>query len=986
MTKKLKKYIYIVCGIIATYAILGFLILPWILKSKLPEIIQEKTGKVASVSDIKFNPFALTLSMQGFEMKEPEGEKLIGLGEFFFNFGVFSSVKHLAAAIDEVRLTEPYINAKIRKNGDINLADLAQPSTEPEEPETPEEGDPFPVWIKDIKIEQGHVLFTDNSLQTPFKKNIQPLDFMVKNLTTKKSDKDSKMNVSIELEKGGKLDWTGDLTIHPVVKSAGSITLSGLNLQTLWEYIQDQFKFKIQKGSLAIYSDYNFELINEKPQLLLEKGKISLSDFDLSSKENPESIINIPSFDINQISLNLIKQQVNIQEIASNNSRFLTQINPEGELNFVSLFATSSENNEPPPPKPTQKSDNKEPGKPWVVDIANINLKDYAVDFTQETEGNPLKLNLAPINLSINDFKTIPGNQFNLDLNIGVNKSGNISTKGKIGIDPVITSLDIKVDKLGLKPFQPFLDQSTKLEIISGSVNLDKKFNFSQSSDGKNIIKLAGNASINNFKTVEANTNNEFLGWQAILLNDLKFSLDPMSLDIAVINIKKISSKVIINKDKSTNISKIFSSPNPKEKVEKKEPPKTEEKSEEDSNFALNIGAIKFKNGETYFSDSSLIIPFKVNIKKLNGSVTKISTDTKSRSSINLTGKVNKVSPVLIKGSLAPFDFQNHLDMKLNFKGLDMTTVTPYMAEFAGYKIEKGKLTLDLNYKIKRKKLNATNQVVLNQLTLGDEIESPNSVSLPLNLGIGLLKDADGVIDLNLPIEGSLDDPEFSVFGLVGKVLLNLITKAITSPFAMMGDLLGTDADLSQITFAQGSSRVADEQEKLLNTIAEGLKKRPQLQLEIKGTAFQEEDTLGLAEKQVESAIKTALWKDLDEDERPASINKVKLEGKDYYELLIDHYEDKFPDTSDELVDKAEDAETPDQAKPFYDQIKQQLVSTITINKSKLEQLANRRATNVSDYLTQQDIDVERIFILGEELHPKSEDGNISTNLNLTAQ
>ena len=482
MSEKLKKIIYIFCGIIATYAILGFFIVPMVLKSKLPEIIQEKTGKTATVAEIKFNPFALTLGMKGFEMNEPDGEKLIGLGEFFFNFGIFSSIQHLAAGIDEVRLTEPYINAKIRKNGDINLADLAQSSAEQEPEKTEEEGDLFPVWIKDIKIERGHVLFSDNSLQTPFKKNIQPLNFSVKNLTTKKSDKHSDINITFELEKGGKLDWTGDLSINPVVKSAGSLTLDGLNMHTLWEYIQDQFNFKIKKGALALKSDYSFELINDKPQLLLSKGKISLTDFDLSDKKDPQSVINIPSFEINEISLDLMKQQVNIKEILSNKSRFVTQINPQGEVNFTSLFADNSVKKQP---KPTKNPEKKQSEKPWVVDIANINFKDYVVDFTLETEGNPVKLNLAPINLSISDFKTIPGNQFNLDLNIGVNKTGNIVSKGKVGIDPVITELDVKADKLAIKPFQPFLDQSTKLEIVSGFVGVDNKVNFSQSSDGK---------------------------------------------------------------------------------------------------------------------------------------------------------------------------------------------------------------------------------------------------------------------------------------------------------------------------------------------------------------------------------------------------------------------------------------------------------------------------------------------------------------------
>ncbi len=980
-TMKYKKPLLIIAGLISFYAILGFFVIPWVIKAKLPEIIEEQTGKIGSITEARFNPFTLTLSLKGFEMKEPNDEKIIGLGELFINYGVVNSFAKLAVAVDGVRLTEPYANIKIRKDGSLNLADLAKPGPPEEEPEESEESDePFPVWVKDIKIETGEIDFADLSLDSPFKTEITPLNLHVQNLTTKVSDDEQGLSLSMKLGRGGSLDWKGDLELNPTIKSNGLLEIKELNGHTFWDYAKDQLNFKIQKGKLDIKTNYAFHLEGDQPQLTLSDAAVHLNDFNLTPKDSNQSVISIPDFSLTGISFDLIKQLVVINKVDSKAAKFTTHISKDGEVNFNTLFAGKSPKE---PVKEPEKKTESESSKPWLVKVVNVALSDYAVDFTQETEGDPLKLDLSPITIGVSDFSTKPGNQFGLDIQIGVNKTGKINTKGKVAIDPVSAQLDIKANQLGLKAFQPYLDESTKLKLLKGSVDLDNKLDFKLDQDGKPSVNLTGNASINNLETIEAKSKKEFLSWKTVTLDDMKFSLDPMKLDIAKIDIFDISSKVIIYKDKTTNISKIFPGPKktsqPKEKKKEQKP-----KSKDENPFDLNIGAINFANGTSYFADRSIIIPFAANIKRLNGYVKNISTDKKSRSKVLLKGKVNRVSPVLIKGSVSPFDVEDHLDMQMSFKGLDMTTATPYMAEFAGYKIEKGKLSLDLGYKIKRKSLNATNKVVINQLTLGDEVESPNSVSVPIKLGIGLLKDANGVIDIDLPIEGRLDDPQFSVFGLVGKVLLNLLTKAVTAPFSMMASLVGSDADLSRVEFEAGRSEVSEEQQTILSTVAKGLSKRPQLQLEVRGIAYQENDGKALADQKVMRDIKSVKWEDLDEDERPPKLDDVELDDEEYHEILSDLFEDRFPDQSDELIDKAEDAPDPATAKSFYEEIKQKMVAATSVGEDALEELANRRATSISLYLTEKTkTSVERIFILDHAIKPKAENDEVITELKI---
>ncbi len=976
---KYKKPLLIIAGLISFYAILGFFVVPWAIKAKLPDIIQEQTGKIGSLAEARFNPFTLALSLKGFEMKEPNDEKIIGLGELFINYGVINSFAKLAVAVDEIRLTEPYANIKIRKDGSLNLADLAKPGEPEEEPEDSEESDElFPVWVKDIKIETGKIDFADLSLDSPFKTDITPLNLHVQNLTTKLSDDEQGLSLSLNLGAGGSLDWRGDLELNPSIKSTGQLEIKALNAHTFWDYAKDQLNFKIPKGKLGVKTNYAFHLEGDQPQLVLSDASVRLNDFNITPKDSDQSVISIPEFSLTGISFDLIKQLVVINKVDSKAAKFITHISKTGEVNFNTLFVGKSSEEPVKKPEKTTESDN---SKPWLVKVVNVALNDYTVDFTQETEGDPLKLDLSPITIGVSDFSTEPANQFGLDVQIGVNKTGTINTKGKVAIDPVSAQLDITANKLGLKAFQPYLDQSTKLKLVRGSIDLDNKFDFKLNQEGKPSVNLTGNASINNLQTIEEKSKKEFLAWKTVTLDNIKFALDPMKLDIAKIDINRISSKVIIYKDKSTNISKIFPSP-PESSQPKKNKPKPQTKDE--NPFDLKIGSINFINGSSYFADQSMIIPFAANIKRLNGSIKKLSTDKKSHSSVLLKGKVNKVSPVLIKGSLSPFDVEDHLDMQMSFKGLDMTTATPYMAEFAGYKIEKGKLSLNLGYKIKKKSLNATNKVVINQLTLGDEIESPNSVSLPIKLGIGLLKDADGVIDIDLPIEGRLDDPQFSVFGLIGQVLVNLVTKAVTAPFSMMASLVGSDADLSRIQFKAGRSEIDEEQQTILNTVATGLGKRPQLQLEVRGVAYQEDDGKALADQKVMRTIKAVKWEDLDEDERPEKVEDVVLNDEEYQELLSDLFEDKFPRQADALIDKAEDAPDPATAKTIYEEIKQKLVAATAVGDDALEALANERATAISQYLTEKtETSVERIFILDHAIKPKAENNEVITELKI---
>ncbi len=974
--EKYKKPLLIVTGLIVLYALIGFFAVPFAIKAKVPEMVQEMTGTEVTLDDAEFNPFSLTLSLKGFAMQKPEGNKIIGLGELYVNYGLWTTIKHLAVSIDEFRLTAPYTNIVIDKDGSINLANLLK-TDETEVEESEQSDEIFQIWIKDIRIEQGQIDFANLSSPEPFKAQIQPINLHVEDFNTLEVMLTEDDSFVLDFD-GGKLAWEGSLSLVPEIKSDGKITISNVKIVRLWEAIKDQVNFQVREGILGLEANYNFVMDDEISLLTLSNGQVELTDFGVSTKDSEQQLIKVPELLVKGISYDHLGRELTIEDVSSNKAYALTQINQEGQLNLITLYTGYVVHEVQETAEEFRPDD-----QPLLVNVNHIALNDYRVDFVHETNADPVRLNITPIDIDITGLSTKAGSEFKLIVDASVNKTGNISINGTVGLDPVEVAMDISAQQLALKAFQPYLDQSTKLKLVRGSVNLDNHLNLSLPRQGDMKLELTGNASINKLKTVAAINNKNFLTWHAVSLEKIKFTQSPLQLDIATIDVNQLTSRFIINKDKTTNVSHIFNAPGKAEKTKPTEPKESKTKQEP---FALNINEINIRNSETMFADRSLIIPFAADIKSLNGAIKKISNNKKARSSIDLKGKVNRTAPVLISGSFEPFAIENYLDVKMQFLGISMTSFTPYMAQFAGYKIEKGKLTVELDYDIKQKKLQAENKVGINQLTLGEEVDSPDSVSLPIKLALGLLKDVDGNINLDLPVKGSLDDPEFSVWGLVGDALLNLLTKAVSAPFSLIAGIAGSDADLSKVNFNKGSFELQDEQQQNLKAISLGLQQRPQLQLEIRGVAFRDEDGQALAENEIIMQIKTEQWNDLDKDERPDRIEDVVLDDEDYHDSLIDIYEEKFSDRADILVDKAEDAPDAVTAKQIYAQMLQQLGENAPVTEIELKRLADQRASAILKFLTELDPGLSaRMFLLNHEVKPSVEEGGLYIDLKLGA-
>jgi hypothetical protein len=323
-----------------------------------------------------------------------------------------------------------------------------------------------------------------------------------------------------------------------------------------------------------------------------------------------------------------------------------------------------------------------------------------------------------------------------------------------------------------------------------------------------------------------------------------------------------------------------------------------------------------------------------------------------------------------IKGKLNPLSKDLYLDIVADAKDIELSPMTPYSAKYVGYGIERGKLSFNVKYKVENRKLTANNKIILNQLTFGEKIESPTATKLPVLLAVALMKDRNGVIDVDLPISGSLDDPQFSVGGIVLRIVINLITRAVTAPFSLLASAFGSSGsggeELSYIEFDTGKANLNQAAQTKIATLAKALNNRPALNLEIIGRVDPLSDLDGLKRAGIERKVKAQKLKELArKGEAPRSVDDVQIAPSEYPQYLKAAYgEESFPKPRN-MIGLAQDLPVPEMEKLMMQHAK--------ATDDDMRQLATQRGQAVRDaLLAGKQVTSERLFVVaGKPFSPE---------------
>lgn len=986
---------------IVLYGLLGYFWLPGYAKNKLETELSEIVHRPVSVQSIDIQPYTLELIVRGFQVGEKAVSKgsnkaLFSVGELYIDLSI-ASIAHLAPVVSSVTIKAPMLRLVREGENRFNITDLIEEFMgQPEDDSKTKDDSKTMFSISNIVIEGGHFEFVDQfkesnqkvseiNLGIPFVSNfeghqktwIEPYfsanvngaPFVLKGklrpfLRKREAILDLKLN-NIDLMR---IDEYSPIPL-------GISLLSGyLDSELRLTYTQeaDQTTRMVLSGHTSLR---NFELENrimEAPyNVEFDQLDVMLSEIDLSGQTpakvslvlagavlvqpgNTEPILNLPKLSINKIVIDPTQKKVALGVMKLDQFKASIRRETDGKLNLIHHFTPLPEEQAS---TLQRRSAVAEASEPWAVSIDKLKLVDAALHFEDLTLTKVVPMVVDPLNLTIDNIDFDGTDPMKLALQATVNQRGNFETNGSLVWAPLAFDFDIDAKDIDLVSLQGWAGEQLNALLTSGEVSFQGKV----MADGEPLkIVLNGKSRFSNFNLFDKASATDLLRWRRLDIGGIKFVNEPFRVDIDSVAIADFFTNVTISPKGEIILKNIVREDNGTENVTSTKSTTAETKAPVKSQAGkatpVYIGRVVLKGGNINFNDQFIKPNYRVNLTGITGRVGPLKPG--KRGEVNIRGVVDKSAPLEIKGKVDPFGSELFLNIKAKVTGIDLPTFSPYSSKYVGYVIEKGKLSVDIHYHIEKGELKAENNIFLDQFTLGEKIESADALDLPITLAIALLKNQRGEIDINLPISGSLNDPEFSMGGIIIKVIVNLLTKAVTAPFALLGSLVGDGEELSEIDFMPGYGRVEPEAEKRLQALSKALTDRPALKLEITGYADPENDHDGLKRAILERKVRAQkLSEGVEKGEAGGSLQDVNLEPEEYEKFLELAYEEEKFDKPKNMIGFTKDL-------PVLE-MEQLMLANIKAGDDELRKLALQRAKAARDWLVEKgSISIERVFIL----------------------
>ncbi|MEE4719155.1 DUF748 domain-containing protein [Pseudomonas alliivorans] len=992
MSRGLKITFGSLLSVVVLYSLLGFFILPGIALRVANQQLANYSTAPAKIERLEFNPYTLELTLWGLNIGTP-GQEQIAFEKLYANLQ-FDSLWTRALHLQRVELLQPKTELLFDKQGKLNLAQLFTfPASEPVKDEAP--GKPFPLRIDEIRLADGYLHFRDLRPSEPIEFLYDKLNFELKNLSTLPED-NADMTLVAAGPDGGQIDWVGRISIVPIT-SEGTLKVTDGKMKLWWPYVRDALPLALQDGVLNFSTAYTLDL-SKDTELKLTNLSASVAPFGLNAPDG-RPLVRLKRLDVSETTVDLARQHVNVGKIRSQGLETWAAREADGQLDWQKLFASKPDKPAAPkkPPvdekaaepapvtdasaKATARSD--KPGKPWQVVLRDVQLRNYQVHLADRVPTEPVLLDVGPLNLDVQNFDSLNTSPFTLKLDTGLGKQGNLTATGEVNLNPVTARLNVTTRDIDLRLAQSYINPFIKLEMRSGMLGSDLAVNLK--STEPLAFSVTGTAQVSQLHTLDTLKQRDFLKWEKLDLEGLDYQ-HGASLSIAKVNMLQPYARFMINDDRTTNIDDLLI-PQPedgKPTATSKANPKNTPKAPKENPLGIYVGEVNIKDGSANFADLTLTPNFSTAVQQLNGRIGTIDNRQSKPAPVNIEGKVDRYAPVTIKGSLNPFDPMASLDIATSFKRVELTTLTPYSGKFAGFRIRKGRLNLDLHYLITNGQLKAQNKVLVEQLQLGEKVDSPDAVDLPIRLAVALLKDTQGRISIELPVEGDLNNPQFSVMPIVWQTLRNLVLRAAQAPFKMLGGLVsgGGSEDLGNVSFAPGSSDLSADTQKALDKLSAALKERPTLKLEIEGTSAASSDGPLIARQRLEREYQATYYKILQRrgDKVPAKAALLQVPEDEKAPMLEGIYRARLkqqPPAEWANLGKEERS----------NQMRAAMLKFWSGNEVLLRELGQNRASSIKDYLVEKGkLEDERVYFVDARLGQAQADGSVISPLHLDSE
>jgi hypothetical protein len=911
LSSRRRKLLFWVLGLLLFYMVAGFLILPPIIRAVAVKQLSQQLDREVSIQKVKLNPFALSTAVRGLLIKDKDGEPFVSWDEVYVNFQLSSFLGH-PWVFKEISVTGPFARVQMNKDGTYNFSDLITKfsptnslSTNAPAASSKAPTRPIALRIDRLQITNATASVTDLTHRNPFKRTVGPITFTLENFETNPDNKNPH-EFTGTTDAGEKISWSGFFYLDPI-RSWGALTLDNFALTKYTPLYEERLPFEIRDGVVGVYVEYQLKLDATNRVMNVTNTAFALRNFKLAEPGAGKNLVELDHFAVTGVSADVVARQAEIGSVLADGCRLYL-------LRTTNNTPGTATTNAAAPAQPVETATNAPGGIPALLGmvtnyvaqflhttnlctatVCDVEFTNCAFSLEDLANSRPARLELNDIALSVKNISNLPGTNLTVELSLRWNTNGTIKTEVAASFAPPAADIQIDLNRLDFGPLDPYLEPKLNLYIPGSEFGLHGRVQLHTPVGQLPEVTFQGDTWLDGFRVVDGTLGDDLLKWDSVRVSGIDANVNPLSVAIKQIALNNVSASLVIETNHTINLLNALRPAGSNATTDTNTPATTNET--EAATVAQNpaapvtnatpasplppitIGSIVISNAAARFTDRSFSPNVNIAIQQFSGEIAGISSTEPRHADVNLHAAVDGVGPIDIAGHINPFNGTATNDLKITFKDVDLTPTSPYSGKFAGYRIAEGKLNLDLAYNLVGRKLESKNVITLDRFTFGEKVNSPDATHLPVRLAIALLKDRNGQILLDVPVEGSLDDPKFRVGKVVMHTLLNILEKAATSPFSLLGAVFGGGGEeLSYQDFVPGSAVLLPANEQKLDSLVKGLYERPGLQLEIAGSIDPEADHDSLRRANLDKQIRTRQWASLRKSERATiTTDQIKL-------------------------------------------------------------------------------------------------------------
>lgn len=786
-----------------------------------------------------------SLQIAQLRITDPSNREAVGtLGGLSITGAVFN-LRERTLHLGSVSASEASVLARLGRDRIPNWSQLLLPppaSPPPQSnPQTPSQ--PPGSWTASLDrftLDKTRLTFEDLSLESPFKTELAPIEVRIDNLSTR-SNAAASYSFRLTSEVQEAFEGRGTLTLQPP-GSSGTLKIAALDVRKYLPYVESIFRGKVLSGRFETEIPYHLQLIDGHPAASVTNLSMRLADLEVRLPESPETITHLTEVRLDQVSANLQNQSARVGGFRADGGSLLVRRDRQGSLNWFGLLKSAPPKNTagpvpnpPTAPNPPQAGAVSHPPAAaqavWAVELVDLQLLNYTVKLEDQLPDPPAVFLLDQVSLHLRDFGSVGNPTLQAEAGFRLNSSGTVRVKGTGRLDPPEADLELDLGQIDLKTAQPYLTPLTALRLESGLLSTTGKLRFQSQNPASPRLAFSGKVQLSRLVTRETTDSRDLARLEDLTLSGIEASFEPTRLHAAELRLTRPGIHVALETNGQVNLLNLTKTAPPSASSGTNAAPAAAP-----GLIPVSLDALVLDQGSLKFSDTSIQPPIELGIDGLQGTLRGLSTTGSVPVQVDLQGRFDKLSPFAVSGRISPLASPLSADLSITNTDTQLTPLTGYLEKYGGHPLLKGRLTTRLHYRVDNGKLQAENRIEVDQLTLGARNNSPDATSLPLRLGVALLKDSNGRIELDLPVSGDLTDPKFRLGPVIFQVIGNVLVKAAASPFKLLGSLVGGGGDeLNFVAFQPGSTNVVEGEWDKLSKLASALGKRPALSVEIEG-------------------------------------------------------------------------------------------------------------------------------------------------------